>query len=591
MAAGACAASTRCCRRPCPAWRPRSSRCWPTTTPSSPTNAPAAAQSVGGQPARWLRALAAVPGRRRAAGGADGVEQRAAATTPCSTSALAIESALAARAPLTCASPSSAPASSASPAPTSSAPTATTSRYSSAVPASPRRPSFANAGLVAPGYVDALGRAGDADEGAAPPRSAAIAPVRLHARPSISAGPGSGGARAGSAPTTRTACACIGSRVFSRERLQQLTSALRHRLRASPGLPGAAAHAAGPRPGAARARRARRARHRATPYSTPTSCRKVEPGLGPANRAARRHPPARRRGRQLPPVRAAAAARGREARRSLSLRDHGPAHRAGGPAAPGPRCGRARPLAAPPTRAASRRPTTGPTPGRCRTRASPRRSMRSSCVRRSARRRCCARSACACRCRRCTATPSPRRCAVSDQAIDPAPRSALMDERYKVAISRLGNRDPRRRQRRDRRDARQDQPGRRRDALQGARRLVSGRAPTPARRRSGRAPDRCCPTVPPVLGASGVDGIWLNLGHGSSGWALACGSARAARRRGGRAAGADRRRRPRHRAALGVRISIAWNASTRALLPWPCFAARRRAASSPMPSAASRPRN
>jgi D-amino-acid dehydrogenase len=34
------------------------------------------------------------------------------------------------------------------------------------------------------------------------------------------------------------------------------------------------------------------------------------------------------------------------------------------------------------------------------------------------------------------------------------------------------------------------------------------------------------PDGPPVLGTSGVPGIWLNLGHGSSGWALSCGSAR-----------------------------------------------------------------
>ena len=34
------------------------------------------------------------------------------------------------------------------------------------------------------------------------------------------------------------------------------------------------------------------------------------------------------------------------------------------------------------------------------------------------------------------------------------------------------------------------------------------------------------PDGPPVLGASGIAGVWLNLGHGSSGWALACGSAR-----------------------------------------------------------------
>ncbi|WP_394789340.1 D-amino acid dehydrogenase [Rhodoferax sp.] len=39
-----------------------------------------------------------------------------------------------------------------------------------------------------------------------------------------------------------------------------------------------------------------------------------------------------------------------------------------------------------------------------------------------------------------------------------------------------------------------------------------------------------CPALPdgpPLLGASGLPGIWLNLGHGASGWALACGSARA----------------------------------------------------------------
>jgi D-amino-acid dehydrogenase len=30
----------------------------------------------------------------------------------------------------------------------------------------------------------------------------------------------------------------------------------------------------------------------------------------------------------------------------------------------------------------------------------------------------------------------------------------------------------------------------------------------------------------PVLGDSGVPGVWLNLGHGASGWAMACGSAR-----------------------------------------------------------------
>ena len=34
------------------------------------------------------------------------------------------------------------------------------------------------------------------------------------------------------------------------------------------------------------------------------------------------------------------------------------------------------------------------------------------------------------------------------------------------------------------------------------------------------------PDGPPLLGASRQPGVWFNLGHGSSGWALACGSAR-----------------------------------------------------------------
>lgn len=35
------------------------------------------------------------------------------------------------------------------------------------------------------------------------------------------------------------------------------------------------------------------------------------------------------------------------------------------------------------------------------------------------------------------------------------------------------------------------------------------------------------PDGPPAVGATGVPGLWLNLGHGASGWSLACGSARA----------------------------------------------------------------
>jgi D-amino-acid dehydrogenase len=35
------------------------------------------------------------------------------------------------------------------------------------------------------------------------------------------------------------------------------------------------------------------------------------------------------------------------------------------------------------------------------------------------------------------------------------------------------------------------------------------------------------PDGPPLVCASGAAGLWLNIGHGSSGWALSCGSARA----------------------------------------------------------------
>jgi D-amino-acid dehydrogenase len=108
---------------------------------------------------------------------------------------------------------------------------------------------------------------------------------------------------------------------------------------------------------------------------------------------------------------------------------------------------------------------------------------------------------------------------------DPGPRSALMDERYKVAISRLGQRV---------RVAGSAELGGRpthmsatpiatlykvlQDWFPAAAHLAKAQAWKGAR--------PMLPDGPPVLGASGHPGIWLNLGHGSSGWALSCGSAR-----------------------------------------------------------------
>jgi D-amino-acid dehydrogenase len=105
------------------------------------------------------------------------------------------------------------------------------------------------------------------------------------------------------------------------------------------------------------------------------------------------------------------------------------------------------------------------------------------------------------------------------------PQSALMDETYKVAITRLGNRvrvaggaelggDPLR-------------PNAR--SLETLYQVLHDWYPGVAHlaqslQWKGARP--MLPDGPPLLGPSGLQGIWLNLGHGSSGWALACGSAR-----------------------------------------------------------------
>jgi D-amino-acid dehydrogenase len=115
-----------------------------------------------------------------------------------------------------------------------------------------------------------------------------------------------------------------------------------------------------------------------------------------------------------------------------------------------------------------------------------------------------------------------------------APISGIMDERYKVAISRLGNRvrvagsaqlggDP----------AHINQA-----AIQTLYKVLEDWFPAAADTKgqtanSGRGQVQVwkgarpmLPSGPPRVGASGLDGVWLNLGHGSSGWALSCGSAR-----------------------------------------------------------------
>ena len=110
-----------------------------------------------------------------------------------------------------------------------------------------------------------------------------------------------------------------------------------------------------------------------------------------------------------------------------------------------------------------------------------------------------------------------------------APRSALIDEHYKVAISRLGNRV---------RVAGSAEIGGSLDnkqvsAISTLYKVLQDWFPGAAHISNmgasvtewkGARP--MLPDGPPVLGASGIPNIWLNIGHGDSGWALSCGSAR-----------------------------------------------------------------
>lgn len=108
---------------------------------------------------------------------------------------------------------------------------------------------------------------------------------------------------------------------------------------------------------------------------------------------------------------------------------------------------------------------------------------------------------------------------------DIGPRSALMDERYKVAISRLGVRVRVAGSAEIGGSAARHNP----KALATLYKVLHDWFPGSARLSQAQVWKGARPMLPdgpPVLGRSGIDGVWLNLGHGSSGWALACGSAR-----------------------------------------------------------------
>ncbi|MBH1965739.1 MAG: FAD-dependent oxidoreductase [Comamonadaceae bacterium] len=107
-----------------------------------------------------------------------------------------------------------------------------------------------------------------------------------------------------------------------------------------------------------------------------------------------------------------------------------------------------------------------------------------------------------------------------------APRSGVMDEHYKVAITRLGQRV--------RVSGSAEIGGRPGHLDEGAIHKLykvladwfpaSGRLSRGVQVWKGASP--AMPDGLPVLGPSRIPGLWLNLGHGASGWTLACGSAR-----------------------------------------------------------------
>ncbi|CAG2130002.1 D-amino acid dehydrogenase [Cupriavidus plantarum] len=108
-----------------------------------------------------------------------------------------------------------------------------------------------------------------------------------------------------------------------------------------------------------------------------------------------------------------------------------------------------------------------------------------------------------------------------------APLAALMDESYKVAITRMGNRL---------RVAGTAELGTRRldlrqDAIRTLIRVARDWFPVAGSYQeatlwAGARP--MLPDGPPLIGATSVPGLFLNLGHGSTGWAMSCGSGKIA---------------------------------------------------------------
>jgi D-amino-acid dehydrogenase len=113
--------------------------------------------------------------------------------------------------------------------------------------------------------------------------------------------------------------------------------------------------------------------------------------------------------------------------------------------------------------------------------------------------------------------------------LEHAPHLSVMDEAYKVAITRLGQRLRIAGTAEIGGDGRKLRPSSLRTLIRVARDWFPAAASyAQAQFWCGARP--MLPDGPPVLGATPVRNLFLNVGHGSSGWMLACGSANAVTR-------------------------------------------------------------
>jgi D-amino-acid dehydrogenase len=110
-------------------------------------------------------------------------------------------------------------------------------------------------------------------------------------------------------------------------------------------------------------------------------------------------------------------------------------------------------------------------------------------------------------------------------AFDHAPRGSVMDERSKIAITRLGNRI-RAAGTAELGASGVDTPPERFETLLDTLRTLFPEAADETRADFWAGMRPMTPDGPPVLGATPLANLFLNVGHGSQGWSMACGSAR-----------------------------------------------------------------